>query len=188
MFTLPPALHDLWRANGAVMTTRLLASVRDTVLELLGDEVYLGAQPGIMATWHTWSQTLILQPPLHRLVTGGGLTRTGAWVAVRQGCWLPSRVVMARFRGKRLAAVRRAVRQGQLQLPAGLRPQRCETLLNTLGRQQWNVHLRERYPHGAGVRPYLARYLRGGPLANRRVVSCAPGEGTCPVPGERRGC
>jgi hypothetical protein len=175
IFTLPHELNDLWRANVAVMTTLLFASVRDTLLELLSDEAYLGAKPGIIATLHTWSQTLILHPHIHALVTGGGLTRTGQWVAVRHGFLLPSRVVMALFRGKLLAAVRRAVRQGQLQLPAGMRPQRCENLLNKLGRQKWNVHIRERYPHGAGVLTYLARYLRGGPLANRRLVSCARG-------------
>ena len=36
-----------------------------------------------------------------------------------QRVWLPSRVVMALFRGKWLAAIRRAVRQGQVQRPAG---------------------------------------------------------------------
>ena len=40
------------------------------------------------------------------------------------------------------------------------------------------MHIRERYPHGAGVLTYLARYLRGGPLANRRLVSCVQGEVT----------
>ena len=47
------------------MTTLLFAGVRDTWLELLGDEASLGAQPGIMATLHTWSQTRLL----HRIST-----------------------------------------------------------------------------------------------------------------------
>jgi hypothetical protein len=176
IFTLPHELNALWLANVAGMTTLLFASMRDTLLELLGDEAYLGATPGIMATLHTWSQTLILHPHLHALVTAGGLTSTGQWVAVRHGFLLPSRVAMAVFRGKLLAAIRRAVRHGQLQLPEGLRPQPCENLLNKLGRQKWNVHIRERYPHGEGVLIYLARYVRGGPLANQRLVSCAQGE------------
>jgi Putative transposase len=33
------------------------------------------------------------------------------------------------------------------------------------------VHSRERYPHGTGVLIYLARYLRGGPIANRRLLA-----------------
>jgi hypothetical protein len=54
-------------------------------------------------------------------------------------------------------------------LPAYVR--RVENLLNKLGRQTWNVHIRERYPHGQGVLIYLARYLRGGPLSNSRLLS-----------------
>jgi hypothetical protein len=43
--------------------------------------------------------------------------------------------------------------------------------LNRLGRVRWNVYLKERYPHGRGVLTYLGRYLRGGPIANRRLLS-----------------
>jgi hypothetical protein len=179
IFTIPSELQDLWLVNVAAMTQLLFASVHDTLVELLGDPHYLGATPGILATVHTWTQTLRLHPPIHALVTGGGLTRTGPWVAVHNGFLLPSRVVMARFRGKLLAAIRRAMRQGQLALPAGMRPQRGENLLNKLGRAKWNVHIRERSPHGVGVLTYLARYRRGGPLAKRRVVSCGQGEVTC---------
>jgi hypothetical protein len=64
---------------------------------------------------------------------------------------------MALFRGKLLAALRRALRQGQLQLPAGMRPPACANLLNKLGRAKGHVHIRARYPHGAGVRTSLAR-------------------------------
>jgi hypothetical protein len=32
-----------------------------------------------------------------------------------------------------------------------------EHRLNKLGRQTWNVHIRERYAYGQGVRIYLAR-------------------------------
>ena len=178
IFTIPHELHDLWLGNVAVMTNLLFASVRDTLLELLSDEHYLGATPGIIAALHTWSQTLILHPHIHALVTGGGLTNTGRWVPVRNGFLLPSQVVMALFRGKLLAAIRRACSQGQLHLPAGLRPQPCANLLNKLGRQKWHVYIRERYPHGQGVLIYLARYLRGGPFANPRLVSWAAGEVT----------
>src|SRR5262249_39996355 len=48
------------------------------------------------------------------------------------------------------------------------------TLLHRLGhprKTKWNVHIRERYRHGAGVVTYLARYLRGGPLKNARLVA-----------------
>jgi Putative transposase len=57
-------------------------------------------------------------------------------------------------------------------VPAGQSRQQVENLLNKLGRQKWNVHIRERYPHGHGVLIYLARYLRGGPIAPQRWVLC----------------
>ena len=172
IFTLPHELNDLWLANVIVMTQLLFASVHETLVELLGDGKYLGAQPGIIATLHTWSQTLLLHPHLHCLVTGGGVTEGGQWVAVRNGFLLPMRVVMAVFRGKLLAAIRQRVVQGTLQLPAGQRRQQVENRLNKLGRVKWNVHIRERYPYGQGVLVYLARYLRGGPIAHRRLLAC----------------
>ncbi|MGH8068009.1 MAG: IS91 family transposase [Candidatus Entotheonellia bacterium] len=172
IFTIPHELSEVWLANVAVMSSLLFASVHDTLVELLGDAKYLGARPGIIATLHTWTQTLLLHPHIHCLVTGGGLHEAGHWVAVRNGYLLPMRVVMALFRGKLLAALRQRLAQGTLQLPPGKRRQQVENLLNKLGRQKWNVHIRERYPHGHGVLIYLARYLRGGPIAPRRVVSC----------------
>ena len=128
IFTLPHDLNPLWLANGAVMTTLLLQAVRDTLVALLADPQSLGAQPGLLAALHTWSQTLVLHPHLHCLVTGGGLTPDGHWKAVRNGFLLPARVVMAVFRGQRRDAIRRALTRGELVRPEGLRPQQVRNL------------------------------------------------------------
>jgi Putative transposase/Transposase zinc-binding domain len=172
IFTLPHELNELWLANVEAMSQLLFASVHETIGELLGDGKSLGAKPGIIATLHPWTQTLLLHPHVHCLVTGGGLTESGDWVAVRHGFLLPMRVVMAVFRGKLRAAIRQGLVSGTLALPEGKRLQHIENLLNKLGRVKWNVHIRERYAHGRGVLVYLARYLRGGPLSNRRLVWC----------------
>ena len=174
IFTLPHELNPLWLANVPVMTTLLFQAVRDTLGTLLADPKYLGAQPGILAALHTWSQTLVLHPHLHCLVTGGGLTPAGQWVAVRHGFLLPARVVMAVFRGKMVAAIRQTLARGALALPEPMRPQQLLNLLNRLGhptQTKWNVRIMERYRHGAGVVTYLARYLRGGPIKNARLVA-----------------
>ena len=149
--TLPDELRGLWLANITVMTQLLYATVRETRCELLGDEKYLGAHPGIIAALPTWSQTPVFHPHLHGLVTGGGLTDEGQWRAVRHGFLLPALVVMAVFRDMLLAALRRGMTQGQLTLSEGRSRQQLENLLNKLGRPKWNVHIRERYAHGAGV-------------------------------------
>jgi hypothetical protein len=94
---------------------------------------------------------------------------------VRNGFLRPVRVVTAVFRGKLLAALRQGVAQGQLRLPEGRSPQQIANLLNKLGRAKWHVHIRERYPPGTGGVTYLARYLRGGPLANQRLAACENG-------------
>jgi putative transposase len=174
IFTLPHDLNPLWLANVPVMTTLLLQAVRATLGTLLAAPKYLGAQPGILAALHPWSQTLGLHPHGPCLVTGGGLTADGSWKAVRHGFLLPARVVMAVFRGKMLDAIRRAWTRGALVRPEGLRPQQGLNLLNRLGhpmKTRWHVRIMERYRHGAGVVTYLARYLRGGPLKNARLVA-----------------
>jgi len=174
IFTLPHEPNPLWLANVLVMSTLLFQAVRSTLVDLLADPKYLGAQPGIIAALHTWSQTLVLHPHVHCLVTGGGLTPAGQWVAVRNGFLLPVRVVMAIFRGKMLAAIRQAWARAELTLPEGLRPQQLRHLLTRLGhprKTKWNVWIMERYRHGAGVVTYLARYLRGGPIKNARLVA-----------------
>ena len=175
IFTLPHELNPLWLAHVPLMTTLLLRTVHETLCTLLADPHYLGVQPGIMAALHTWSQTLVLHPHVHCLVTGGGLTTAGDWKAVRNGFLLPARVVMAVFRGKMLAAIRHALACGALNLPESIGPQQLLNLLNRLGhprKTKWNVRIMERYRHGAGVVTYLARYLRGGPIKNARLVAC----------------
>ena len=174
IFTLPHDLNPLWLANVPVMTSLLFQAVRETLCTLLADPQYLGAQPGILAALHTWSQTLVLHPHVHCLVPGGGLTPAGQWVAVRRGFLLPARVVMAVFRGKMVDAIRRTVARGELALPEPMGPQQVLNLLNRLGhprKTKWNVRIMERYRHGAGVVTYLARYLRGGPIKNARLVA-----------------
>jgi hypothetical protein len=174
IFTLPHELNPLWLANVPVMTTLLFQAVRDTLGTLLADLQYLGAQPGILAALHTWSQTLVLHPHVHCLVTGGGLTPDGHWKAVHNGFLLPARVVMAVFRGKMVAAIRQTFARGALALPEPMRAQQLLNLLNRLGhptQTKWNVRIMERYAHGVGVVTYLARYLRGGPLKNARLVA-----------------
>ena len=164
------------------MSGLLFQVARDPRGTLLADPPYLGAQPGIIAALHTWSQTLVLPPHLHGLVTGGGLTPEGHWKAVRNGFLLPARVVMAIFRGKMLSALRRALERDDLVLPEALRPQQVLNLLNRLGQAQtppWNAPMRERSRHGAGVVTSLARYLRGGPIKNARLVVWDSDRVTC---------
>jgi hypothetical protein len=73
-----------------------------------------------------------------------------------------------------VAAIRQTLARGALALPEPMRPQQVLNLLNRLGhptQTKWHVRIMERYRHGAGVVTSLARYLRGGPLKNARLVA-----------------
>ncbi|MEW6602055.1 MAG: IS91 family transposase [Nitrospirota bacterium] len=171
IFTPPHELNDLRILNVRLMTNLLFTAVRDTLYEFFFDERHIGGKPGIIATLHTWSQTLILHPHVHCLITEGGL-KDGQWVSTRKkGYLFPVRAVMPVFRGKLLAYIDKAAEKGELALPEGMTLQRWRNLKNKLGRVKWNVHIRERYDYGKGVLIYLARYIRGGAISNKRIVS-----------------
>lgn len=169
IFTIPHELNALWCWNRAAMANLLFATVRSVLYELLEDPRYLGATPAFIAALHTWGRSLSLHPHLHVLIADGGL-RDGAWVTPRRSHFLPARVVMLIFRGKLLDALRDALARGTLRVPADTSRARLRSLFNRLGRKKWNVHIRARYAHGAGVAAYLARYLKGGPLKNTQVT------------------
>ena len=171
IFTLPHELNEIWLLNVRIMTNLLFTCVRDTLYEFFFDPKHIGGTPGIIATLHTWSQTIILHPHLHCLITEGGLNKC-QWISTKQkGYLLPVRAVMPLFRGKLLAYIDTAIQKGMITLPGEMTIQQWKNQKNKLGRIKWNVHIRERYDHGKGILIYLSRYIRGGAMSNRRIVS-----------------
>ncbi|MBI5741156.1 MAG: IS91 family transposase [Nitrospirae bacterium] len=171
IFTIPHELHEIWRFNKKRMTNILFTAVRDTLFELFLDERHIGGKPGIIAALHTWTQTQLLHPHIHCLITEGGLSEDGQWKTRNNGYLLPVRAVMAVYRGKLLAYIDKAIEKGQLKLPDMMSRQRWKNMRNKLGRVKWNVNIRERYEYGKGVLTYLSRYIRGGAISNRRIES-----------------
>ena len=171
IFTIPHELNEIWLLNMKRMTNILFTAVRDTLFEFFLDEKHIGGKPGIIATLHTWGQTLPLHPHIHCLVTEGGISKDGQWVMRNNGYLLPVRAVMPVFRGKMLAYVDKAIEKQQIAMPESMSVQRWKNLRNKLGRVKWNVNIRERYEYGKGVLSYLGRYIRGGAISNKRIVS-----------------
>lgn len=179
VFTIPHELNEIWVLNLKVMTNILFLAVRDTLFDFFHDKKHIGGKPGIIATLQTWSDTLILHPHIHCLATEGGLTKEGKWITRKKvGYLFKIELVMARYRGKLLAYIDKAVEKGQITLPATMRIQKWKNLKNKLGRKKWNVNIGRRYEYGKGVLMYLARYIRGGSISNKRIVSIRNGEVT----------
>ena len=96
---------------------------------------------------------------------------------------LPGRVLMSKFRGKLRAVLLQALQAGRLVCSAGVSSARVNMRLNRFGRQTLNVRIREQYAHGHGVVTYLARYLRGGSISNRRLLAVSHSHVTLSLPG-----
>jgi len=173
IFTMPRELQPLWLRNQRWFSDALFQSCRETLMELLKDPKYLGATPGILMSLHTWGRSLILHPHVHCLITGGGLEEgTGKWKESKDGFLLPVRVVKALYKGKLLSRLWDALNEGKLMLPPDQTDRSIGWMLKQINRKHWNVRLKERYSHGRGVMLYLSRYVKGGAISDRRILSC----------------
>lgn len=170
VFTLPSDLNPIWRRNKSEYANTLFAAASETLTELLSDPKYLGGRVGILCALHTWKQTLRPHVHLHCLVTAGGLAGDGSWARPQKSCLLPRKVLMIKFRGKFKAMLRAKVRSGNIQLPADMTAASLDRLMSRLTAKPWNVKIYDAYEHGEGVATYLARYLKGGPMKDSRLI------------------
>lgn len=175
IFTISHDFNNIWLLNVREMANILFRCSRGTIFRLLKDGKYLGAVPGITGSLHTWSQTQLLHPHGHFLVTGGGLTDTEEWKNSSNGFLLPIKLAMKVFRTLFRWSVRKAVRAGKLTLPDDMDGSAFRKLLRETGCIKWNVYIKKKYSHGVGVVKYLARYIRGGPISNKRILSIEDG-------------
>ena len=184
--TLPRHLHILWRWNRKRCADAFFRAVREALLELLEQDRHLGARPGILMGLHTWGGALPLHPHLHCLVTGGGLTADGRWRASRPDFLLWAPILRTVVRAKLLAAIEHLLQQGQLVLPPDQDEADVRALLAATTCTPWHVRIEPPYVHGRGLVVYLARYLRGGPIKNHRLLAFTPA-GVCFRYREHRG-
>lgn len=170
VFTLPHVFLPLWQHNRAWLNARLFDCARESLLELCGDARHLGCTPGVLMALHSWGRDLSCHPHVHCLISAGGLDAQGRWRACRSGYLVPVKALATLFRGKLLHALSQAIAHQRLQLPDPLGPAFWRAQIRSQYRKHWNVHLSERYSHARGVALYLARYVKGGPLAQQRAL------------------
>lgn len=170
IFTLPHAFIALWEFNRAWMNQLLFDCTRQSVLELAAVPRHLGAMPGLLMALHSWGRTLNHHPHVHCLASAGGVDPQGQWRASRPNFLVPLKPLRHLFRGKFLALLKRALDAGLLRLPPEQDKLHWHRTIARHYRLHWNVQICEPYPHGRGVVLYLARYVRGGPLARTRTL------------------
>lgn len=146
-------------------------------------------RPAAAMVLHTWNQRLGHHPHVHALIPGSGpsLEET-TWVPCRQTKGTRGKPPMPflvdnkrlgrRFRDQFLEGLRRLHRQGKLKLTID---QNLESMLSDLQDRDWIVFIEP--PPRVDCRPehvlkYLARYLTGGPISDRRLIGMEGGQVT----------
>jgi hypothetical protein len=171
IFTVPEELHILWLWNRKLFAALLFQVARDTLFELLAQPRHLGARAGLVMALHTWGSALPIHVHLHVLVTAGGLAADGSWVATRPNFLIWGPLLRNRFRRNLLAALRGVLNQGVLYLPPSWDAAGAHALLDELKETPWHVRIEPPYASGNGLVIYLARYVRGGPIKNSRLLA-----------------
>jgi ssDNA-binding Zn-finger/Zn-ribbon topoisomerase 1 len=181
VFTISHALHIIWRFNRKLFTGLMMRAAWRSLRELVLDWKYLGGLPGAVAVFQSWDDEMREHCHLHFIVTAGGLNDDGRWVCANDDFLLPTPVLAAKFRGKFLAYLKKALckrtnigvekdKSQLLCLPYGMGRQKCLNLINKLGRKRWHADIEPAYKHANGVFKYVGRYIRRGPISERRII------------------
>lgn len=183
--TLPhePHLDRLVLTNRTLLFGLLFRATAESLLELAADPRHLGARIGLLMVLHTWGQLMQCHSHLHVLVPGGGLSLDGTrWVSCRNEFFLPVQVIGALVRSKFLAGLKQLWLDGKLTLESKLSRladrRAFESWLSTLYAKKWVVYC-QGPPSGIegadAVLKYLARYVSGVAISDKRLVSHANG-------------
>ena len=176
VFTMPEPLARLALANKRVVYDLLFRAAAETLLQVAANPTRLGAAIGGLMVLHTWGQRLQHHPHVHCVVPMGGLARDGTqWIHARPRFFLPIPVLRTVFRGKLVAGLRDAFRDGRLDLPGALAPLKTEAafraFLRSLYRQTWVVYAKPPFGSPAHVLHYLAQYTHRVAISNHRLIA-----------------
>ena len=176
VFTLPHELHSLILQNETELYGLLFRSVAETLLEVARNPKHLGAEIGFFGILHTWGQNLLFHPHIHCVIPGGGFARDRShWIHPQYPFFLPVKVLSKVFRGKFVAGLKCAHRQGRLIFAGSIEPLaegKCfAAFLRTLFRQDWVVYAKTAFGGPEQVLRYLGRYTHRVAISNHRLVS-----------------
>lgn len=181
VFTIPDELNPLALRNKRIVFDLLFEAASQTLLTLARDPKHLGGQIGFTMVLHTWGQKLLFHPHLHCVVTGGALSCDGTrWIAARENYLLPVTVLSKLFRGKFLAALDRAYREGRLDLAGSTAPlsdsEHWRRFKNVLFEKDWVVYAKPPFGGPEHVFRYLGHYTHRIAISNHRIVDFAEGK------------
>ncbi len=178
VFTLPHELAPLALQNKKVVYGLLFRTSAETLLEVARNPKHLGAEIGFFSVLHTWNQKLEHHPHVHCVVPAGGLSPDHTcWIRPRYLFFLPVKVLGRVFRGKFVAALRRAVADGKLSFHGNLaflaQPKAFSSYLRQLFRHDWVVYSKRPFGGPEHALRYLGSYTHRVAISNHRLISFA---------------
>ena len=176
VFTLPRELAPLALQNKKLIFNLLFHSSAETLLEIARDPRHLGAEIGFFSVLHTWNQRLQFHPHVHCVLAAGGLAPDHSrWISSRPSFFLPREVLSRVFRGKFVAALKTAFREGTLQFHGHLapltEPRAFASWLRLLFRHHWVVYSKRPFGGPEHALRYLGAYTHRVAISNHRLVA-----------------
>ena len=182
--TIPDKLSSLVLGNRWPLYRLLFHSAASALQRSIRDEC--GMQAASTMVLHTWNQRLGHHPHLHALVPGSGPSLDGTrWVpcrytkATRQKPATPflvdNEALGRRFRNRFVDGVRRLIKAGVLKVDDFAS---VDTILGQVQACDWVVYIQQPPKHTSDpedVLKYLARYMTGGPISDRRLIEVKDG-------------
>ncbi len=183
VFTLPRELAPLALQNKRLIYNLLFHASAQTLLEIARDPRHLGAEIGFFSVLHSWNQRLQFHPHVHCVLAAGGLAPDHSrWISARRSFFLPIGVLSRVFRGKFVAALKTAFREGTLQFHGSLvpmaEPRALAAWLRVLFRHDWVVYSKRPFGGPEHVLRYLGAYTHRVAISNHRLVTLNDGEVT----------
>jgi hypothetical protein len=186
VFTIPDKLSSLALGNRNVIYDLLFRAAWKTLKDVIANEQLFEA--AAMMVLHTWNQMLEAHAHLHAMVPGGGPSLTGdrRWIKSRRpnvkhcdGNYLcDSEELKSKFRTNFIAGLKRLHKNGKLKLNGEwsiLQSKAAfEDWLAPMEDQTWVAYIEpppKKHCPPERLAKYLARYLTGGPISDRRMVS-----------------
>ena len=173
-FTLPHVLNPLIRYNEPVMYSLLMKTAGHTITNLFKD-IY-GADGGVIAVLHTWSQELNFHPHVHCIVPALGLTKSMQIVKGKhKGFLFPVRVLRDVFTGKFLAGLKELYLDDKLFIPSDENdlsdPKNWKKFIDNLYKTKCNPHIKKTFGKKGNAVKYLSKYVYRTAISDSRIVN-----------------
>lgn len=176
VFTIPDnELMPIILANKREIYDLLFRCSSETLTELARDPKWLGADIGLIAVLHTWTQRLLLHPHVHCIVPGGGFDSNGNWVSVKNSkFFIRVEVLSKMFRGKFIALLKKLYEKNKLTFFDSHKhlkdPSQFKKFRNNLYEIDWVSYVKPTFMNPESIIKYLGSYTHKIAISNYRLL------------------